>query len=98
MREWIYDPSLWIAATPLFVSFGAAIAFYFATETGDGDPSPVVERGETDWEPWGVPVSIRNYRLPGDSIQRTNRVLEDDTAVFAAVKDERKNELAKVQE
>lgn len=96
MIDWIYDPRLWVGLTPLCTFVGAAVAFYLATETGDDDPSPVVERGETDWEPWGVPVATKKYRLPGDSVQRTNRVIEHDTAPLGVVKDERKHDFAEV--
>lgn len=87
--DWVNDPRLWIAATPFCVFIGAAVAFYFATESGDDDPSPVVARGATEWEPWGVPVALKKYRLPGDSVFRSNRVIEHDTTQFARVKDER---------
>lgn len=95
--DWINDPQLWVAATPLCVFIGAAFAFYLATETGDNDPVPAVARGETEWEPWGVPVSTQKHRLPGDSVQRTNRVIEHDTTAPAVIKDERKYDVAKVQ-
>lgn len=91
--DWINDPRLWVAATPMCVFIGAVIAFYLATENGDADPSPVVSRGATDWEPWGVPAITKKYRLPGDSVQRSNRVIEHDTAALAVVKDERKYDL-----
>jgi hypothetical protein len=87
--EWMSDPRLWVAATPACVFIGAAVAFYFATESGDGDPSPVVKRAETEWEPWGIPVRIKRYRIPGDSVIRTRRVLEDETTQFARIEDER---------
>lgn len=92
--DWVHDPRLWAAAMPFGVFVSAIVAFYFATESGDNDPSPVVHRGETEWEPWGVPVRLRKYRLPGDSVQRTNRVIEHDTTALAVVKDERKHDLA----
>jgi hypothetical protein len=94
--DWINDPRLWVALTPMCVFIGAAIAFYIATETGDEDPSPAVVRGATEWEPWGKPFSTKKYRLPGDSVRRTNRVIEHDTAMLNVVKDERKYDLAEV--
>jgi len=84
--EWINDPRLWVALTPFCVFIGATIAFYFATESGDDDSAPEVKRGETEWEPWGVPVHIKNYRLPGDSVIRSRRVIEDNTTDLTTVK------------
>lgn len=83
--------ALMIASMPLWVFVGAAVAFYFATETGDEDPVPEVKRGDSSFEPWGVPVALKTYRLPGDSVFRSNRVIEHehDTAQFARIKDER---------
>lgn len=95
--DWINDPRLWVALTPVCVFIGAALAFYIATESGDDDPSPSPARGETDWEPWGIPVFTKKYRLPGDSVQRTNRVIEHDTAALSVVKDERNYDLAEVR-
>lgn len=92
--DWINDPRLWVAATPMCVYIGAIIAFYLATETGDDDPRPVVRRGETEWEPWGVPVPVKKHRLPGDSVIRNNRVIEHDTAQFARIQDERNYDVA----
>lgn len=87
--EWINDPRLWVALTPAGVFIGAAVAFYLATEQGE-EASPPAPRGASEWEPWGVPVFIKKYRLPGDSVYRSNRVIEHDTAVFTVIKDERK--------
>lgn len=94
--DWINDPRLWVAMTPVCVFIGAAVAFYLATESGDTDPHPEVKRGETEWEPWGIPLITKKYRLPGDSVQRTNRVIEHDTAALSVIKDERKHDLAEV--
>jgi len=64
--------ALYVAATPLCVFVGAAVAYYAATESGDSDPVPHPRRGETDWEPWGTPQPmLRQPRLPGDSIVKT---------------------------
>jgi hypothetical protein len=87
--DWVNDPRLWVAATPFCVFIGASVAFYFATEAGDTDPVPAVKRGDSSFEPWGVPVALKKYRLPGDSVIRNNRVIEHDTAQFARIKDER---------
>lgn len=87
--EWINDPRVWIAATPACVFIAATVAFYFATETGDDDPVPEVKRGDSSFEPWCEPVAVQVYRLPGDSVQRTLRVLPDDTTHIARIEDER---------
>ncbi len=89
IMEWINDPRLWIAATPFCVFIGATVAFYFATESGDMDPVPEVKRGDSSFEPWWMPVLLQRYRLPGDSVFRSNRVIEHDTTQFARIKDER---------
>jgi hypothetical protein len=85
--EWINDPRLWVGLTPFCVWIGAMIAFYLATESGDDDPAPEVIRGDSENEPWGDPYNItgRKYRLPGDSVQRTNRVIEHDTTTLTVV-------------
>jgi hypothetical protein len=87
--DWINDPRLWVAVTPFCVFIGAAIAYYGFTETGDGDPAPEVKRADTEWEPWGVPVRIKRYRLPGDSVIRSQRVPMDETAHIPRIEDER---------
>lgn len=84
--------ALLVASTPLWVFIGAAVAYYSATETGDCDAVPEVKRGDSSFEPWGVPVALKSYRLPGDSVFRSNRVIEHDshdTAQFVRIKDER---------
>lgn len=85
--SWINDPRLWVAITPACVFIGAVVGFYFATETIDDQPVPVVHRGDSENEPWGNPYNItgRKYRLPGDRVQRTNRVIEHDTAMLTTV-------------
>lgn len=90
--EWVNDPRLWIAATPLCVFIGAAIAFVIATEAPDDGPSERLLRGEVENEPWGRPYTIKKYRLPGDSVLRTRRVFSpEDTAPFPRIEDERNN-------
>lgn len=81
--------ALVVASTPFWVFIGAVVAFYRATESGDTDPVPEVRRGGSSFEPWRDPVSVKKYRLPGDSVVRSNRVIERDTAQFARIKDER---------
>jgi hypothetical protein len=82
--------SLWVAATPLCVFIGAAIAFYWFTEYGDDDPVPEVKREAREDEPWGLPYYQQRYRIPGDSVQRTRRCPEDDTTTLTVVtEDER---------
>lgn len=83
--DWINDPRLWIAATPCCVFIAAVFAFYFATESGDSDPVPVVHLGDAENEPWGTPVATKNYRLPGDSVRRSNWAIEQDTTELAHV-------------
>lgn len=80
--------ALMVACTPALVLIGSAIAYYSATESGDGDASPTVRRGEVENEPWGIPYSIKAYRLPGDTIRRSFRdVARDDTRQFAKITD-----------
>jgi hypothetical protein len=71
--------ALIVACTPAVVFIGSAIAFYTATNSGDGDPSPKVLRGEVETEPWGKPYSLKTYRVPGDSIRRSFRDTQHDT-------------------
>jgi len=87
--DWINDPRLWVAATPLCVFIGASVAFYIATEQGDTEDVPRVKRGDSEYEPWWAPVVIKKYRLPGDSVIRTRRVPIDETAHLARIEDER---------
>lgn len=82
--------ALWVAATPIGTAVGAVVAFFIATESGDNDPSPVVNRGDAENEPWGgAPRPVRKYRLPGttDVTLRSDDALRTDTAVFARVDD-----------
>lgn len=87
----MYVESLWVAATPLCTFVGAAVAFYIATETGDEDPTPVVRRGETIDEPWGMPQPVRHHTLPGSSWLRLppDQALKckHDTAQFIRITD-----------
>jgi hypothetical protein len=57
--------ALMVAFTPAVVFIGSAIAFYSATNSGDGDPSPHVLRGDSIDEPWGIPQHVREHVLPG---------------------------------
>lgn len=88
--DWINDPRLWVAATPLCVYIGAIIGFYLATESGDPDPVPEVHRGETIDEPWGIPQPVRHHTLPGSTwlvLPKDQALQRNDTAQFARVED-----------
>lgn len=83
----MHTEALWVALTPWCVFIGAVIGFYFATEHVSDDSAPVVYRGDAENEPWGHPYTEKKYRFPGDSVQRTDRVIERDTTQFACVGD-----------
>jgi hypothetical protein len=86
MMEWLLDPRMWVAATPVCTFIGAAVGFYLATETGDDDPVPVVRRGDGEHEPWGRPYNTgARFRLPGDRVRRAPRVIEHDTSMLTTV-------------
>jgi hypothetical protein len=85
--------ALMLACTPALAFIGSAIAYYAFTNSGDDDPSPVVRRGEVENEPWGIPYSIKAYRLPGDTIRRSFRdAARNDTRHFAKIIDTEGNE------
>lgn len=84
---WLADPRTWAAAVPACLFIGSAAAYYFGTETGDDMPVPLVRLGDAEHEPWGVPYPTRRYRLPGSAVQRTNRVIEHDTALLPCISD-----------
>jgi hypothetical protein len=71
--------ALIVAATPALVLVGSAIAYYGFTERGDPDPVPKVRRGESEYEPWGIPCRVRAYRIPGDGIRRSYKDAQHDT-------------------
>jgi len=85
--------ALMVACTPALLLIGSAIAYYAATESGDGDASPKVRRGEVENEPWGIPYTIKTYRLPGDSIRRSYRdAARQDTRHLMKIIDTEGNE------
>ena len=85
--------ALMVACTPALVFIGSAIAYYSATESGDDDPSPRVRRGEVENEPWGIPYTIKTYRLPGDTIRRSYRdAARQDTRQLTRITDTEGNE------
>jgi hypothetical protein len=57
--------ALIVACTPALVFVGAAVAYYTATNSGDGDPVPRVRRGDSIDEPWWGPEHVREHALPG---------------------------------
>lgn len=85
--------ALIVAATPCAVFIGAAISYYCATENGNRDPVPRVRRGDSSFEPWGVPEHVRTHIFPGSTLLRLppDQALKrkHDTAQFARVHDER---------
>jgi hypothetical protein len=64
---------------PVVAFIGSAVAYYWGTESGDEDQSPHLLRGEVENEPWGIPYSLKTYRLPGDSVRRSYRDSQHDT-------------------
>jgi hypothetical protein len=64
---------------PVVAFIESAIVYYCGTESGDDDPSPEVRRGEVENEPWGIPYSLKKYRLPGDSVRRLYKDGQHDT-------------------
>ena len=85
--------ALAVALTPALVYVGAAAAYFGFTERGDLDPVPEVRRGETDWEPWGVPVHVKDHALPGSVVMQLPRdhALDGKTAEHMIIYDERTN-------
>lgn len=83
--------ALAVALTPALVFAGSALAYFGFTERGDLDPVPEVHRGETDWEPWGVPVHIKDYALPGSVVMQLPRDhgLDGKTQEHSIIYDER---------
>lgn len=84
--------ALMVACTPALVFIGSAIAYYSATESGDDDARPVVRRGEVENEPWGIPYSIKAYRLPGGGVRRSFRDSIQDTRQLTKIIDTEGNE------
>lgn len=69
--------ALIVACTPALVFVGAAVAYYTATNSGDGDPVPRIRRGDTIDEPWWGPEHVRQHVLPGSVLL----VLPKDKAI-----------------
>ena len=85
--------ALMVACTPAAVVVALAVIYYVFTESGDDDPSPRVRRGEVENEPWGIPYTIKTYRLPGDTIRRSYRdAARQDTRQLTRITDTEGNE------
>jgi hypothetical protein len=72
--------ALIVACTPAAVFIGAAVAYYGATESGDGDPVPRVRRGDTVDEPWWGFEHVREHVIPGSTmlvLPRDNGIKHD---------------------
>lgn len=88
------NPAVWAAATPAITFVGCAVSYYVFSGSPDDRIYPKPLRGDAENEPWGNPCNVtgKQYRFPGDRVRRGWVVPIDDTAQFAAVKDERNND------
>jgi hypothetical protein len=85
--------ALMLACAPALFFIGSTVAYYSFTNSGDSDPVPKVLRGEVENEPWGIPYTIKTYRLPGDSIRRSYRdAARQDTRQLTKIIDTEGNE------
>lgn len=83
--------ALAVAFTPALVFAGSALAYFGFTEHSNEDSIPEIRRGETDWEPWGIPQPIRSYLLPGEAalVLPRDQALDGKTAEHKIIYDER---------